>query len=109
MILYHFTEPNRILSIRLYGIIKGDVPVTITGGFNAPWFTSDPSPQNQAWSGGSYKTSVRLTVDFPDGDSNLIKWTDFITKELESLGEQDRNARKAWYNVLDEIGGKGAG
>ena len=106
MKLYHFTDPNRLPFIKEMGITRGDVPITMTGGYNAPWFTTDPNPGNQAWGMGG-KNGLRITVEIPQGDAKLLKWTDVINKELESLPERDREPRRAWYDVLDKVGGGG--
>lgn len=107
MILYHFTDPRRIPSIKKSGIIKGDVPITVWGGFNAPWFTTDSEAGNQSWEAGTGKSDARITVEIPDGDSKLVKWTDLISEELNKLEGEEKAGRQKWYNVLNEVGGGG--
>lgn len=108
MQLYHFTDPSRLESIKKYGIAKGDVPISINGGYNAPWFTSDPNPHNQGWTVGGTKNHLRLTVDFSDGDENLVKWTDIIEQELSKIhDEKEKEFRKLWYDSLNEVAGGG--
>lgn len=108
MILYHFTASYNVPYIKKSGISRGDVPITITGGYNAPWFTSDPNPASQGWDAGGPKSEIRITVNFPDGDKNLLKWTDVIKGELDALDNpSDKKSRKAWYDVLNQVGGSG--
>ena len=108
MILYHFTSYSRIESIKKYGIVKGDVPITIMGGYNAPWFTSDRNPSSQGWTAGGDKDEIRITVEIPDGDPKLKKWTDVIKEELSKIeNKSDLKSRESWYNILNEIGGGG--
>ena len=61
MILYHFTSLYSLPSIKQHGIVRGDVPITMMGGYNAPWFTSDAVPSSQGWTAGGSKGDLRLT------------------------------------------------
>ena len=108
MKLYHFTDPNRLPSIETSGINRGDVPITMAGGYNAPWFTTDPTPSNQGWAGGGYKTSLRLTVDIPDADPKLKKWTDIIEEQISNANDPEtKKSLKQWYDILNSTGGNG--
>ena len=108
MKLYHFTDPNRLPSIEQHGIFRGDVPISIAGGYNAPWLTTDPTPSNQTWSGGGYKTGLRLTINIPDDDPKLVKWTDITKAEIEKQpNEEAKKSLKQWYDILNKTGGGG--
>ena len=110
MKLYHFTALERLPSIERHGIAQGDVPISITGGYNAPWFTADPNAGNQGWAGalGSHKTGLRLTVNIPDGDPKLKKWTDITAEEIEKQPNEEGKAYlKRWYEALNNTGSGG--
>lgn len=105
--LYHFTCELHLPSIMQEGLTRGDVPTSYTGGFNAPWLTSDSSwGGNSGWAGGSErrnteidKNKFRLTVVIPDADPDLHHWPE-LAKELE--------IDKLWYTALNESSGGGA-
>lgn len=106
MTLYHFTSLRNLASIKMYGIIKGDVPITMMGGYNAPWLTSDSNPSSQGWTGGGDKDKVRLTIEIPDGDHNLWKWTDVMKEHLETLvSKPEKELAQKWFDILNETGG----
>ena len=96
MILYHYTATEYLLSILENGIMIGDVPITLTGGFNAPWLTSDRDPGghglDSAWLD---KRAVRITVKIPPNDLRLKWWPKFARKRVEP----------SWYGTLDRTGG----
>ena len=93
MILCHYTANEYLLSILEIGITIGDVPLTPTGGFNAPWLTSDCDPSGHGLS--SYKRAVRITVKIPPNDLRLKWWPKFARKRVEP----------SWYDALDRAGG----
>ena len=106
VVLYHFTALGRMAGIGRAGIIKGDVPITPGGGYNAPWLTIDPSfGDAQAWSFGSFqdKQRLRLTVEIPTGDENLKKWTDVARETdmdpvwLAALNQAGGSSHEDWY------------
>jgi hypothetical protein len=99
--LYHFTSPEYLKSIKQHGIIKGDVPTSPVDGFNAPWLTDNDSWSMQSWSRGSVldKSSVRMTVEVPVDDPNLVLWSELAEEE---------NVTEAWYNILNETAGGSA-
>ncbi len=104
MKLYHFTNKERLTILLEAGIAKGDVPVTPSTGFNAPWFTTDPKYENQAWAGlhldhAFDKQEIRITVEIPDDDPLLKKWSDLL---------EEGKVEKSWYNILNKTGGGGA-
>lgn len=78
--LYHFTCSERLETILKpeAGLLKGDVPITPHGGYNAPWLTTDPSWTQQSWADGSPldKTGVRITVRVPEDHLQLHHWSD---------------------------------
>ena len=82
MILYHFTSMLHRIFIDREGMNRGECPVNDKLILNHPNLTIDPSPHNQGWSvvgrGGNVvnKQAVRYTVEIPDGDENLLTWTD---------------------------------
>lgn len=98
MILYHFTRPDYVDSIKQNGLIRGDVPTSPAGGFNAPWLTDDPTASMQDWIVGTDKNKVRFTISIKQ-DKNLRKWSDYAT----SIGMDS-----AWYKILDKTGGGGS-
>jgi len=104
MILYHFTDLYRLDSIKKHGIYKGDVPISIMGGYNAPWLTTDPNPSNQKWGN---KTGLKLTINIPDNDPNLNKWTDITKQEIEKAKtNEDKEMLAKWYKALHDTGGE---
>jgi len=98
---YHFTSPDRVELIRQHGILMGDVPLTPTGGFNAPWLTEDPERGHQRWAAGSCeaKGAVRLTVEVPFPHPLLVRWPDLAKRE---------GVEPKWYATLDRVGGGGS-
>lgn len=98
MILYHFTREVYLPSIKKYGLVRGDVPISPSGGYNAVWLTTDKNSKKQAWAGGEAKTSIRITLDINEKDPNLYKWTDVIKNE----GVEDW-----WANALNKSGSMG--
>jgi len=111
MILYHFTRPNNVESIKEYGIIRGDVPTSPTDGFNAPWLTDDPEPKNQTWIAIADKNKVRITVNIKN-DKWLRKWSSFAaTRELdpmllEAIDKLGGGGSNHWYIYLGRIPAK---
>lgn len=96
--LYHFTRPANVESIKEYGIVRGDVPTSYTGGFNAPWLTEDPTPTIQNWVKGTDKDKVRITVNVKR-DKWLRKWSTFAV----TFG-----VTPEWLEILDRTGGGGS-
>ena len=76
--LYHFTSRWLLPRILREGISRGDVPITPTEAFCAPWLTDDPSWEHQGWKKGSFldKTEVRITVEVDA--SKLKTWEEVI-------------------------------
>ena len=104
--LYHFTAVGRLPLVMEFGITRGDVPITPSGGYNAPWLTADPSFASQGWSTGSIedKRQMRLTVEIPASHRNLLnKWTDIAEAEgmnplwLRALHESGGGGHDKWY------------
>jgi hypothetical protein len=97
---YHFTAMERLPGVGRAGIIKGDVPITPGGGYNAPWLTTDPSfGEAQRWSLGSFqdKQRIRLTVRIPESHQELLrKWT-VLAKE--------KGMDPIWYEAMNKAGG----
>lgn len=97
---YHFTAIERLPGVGRAGILKGDVPITPGGGYNAPWLTTDPSfGEAQRWSQGSFqdKQRIRLTVRIPESHQELLrKWT-VLAKE--------KGMDPHWYEALNKAGG----
>ena len=49
LIFYHFTRGVTVammMTLPDTGLTKGDVPITMSSGFNAVWLTTDPDPRN---------------------------------------------------------------
>lgn len=101
MKLYHFTSEMHFEHIKKTGLSRGDVPLSPMGGINYPWLTRDPERKKQSWSFGSVvdKQEVRITVEIPMPDENLITWSTLAEKEGVDRG---------WYAALNEAGGGGA-
>jgi hypothetical protein len=101
MRLYHFTceEGGRLAGILQYGIVKGDVPLTMFRGINAPWLTDDPNPGTQEWIASTPKNSVRLTVRIPKKDRRLQYWPTYA---------KEQRVEGWWYESLDRAGGGGS-
>jgi hypothetical protein len=95
MILYHYTAAEYLPSILESGITQGDVPITPTGGFNAPWLTSDRDPAGHGLISILDKRAVRITVKIPANDPRLKWWPKFAKGRVES----------SWYDTLDRTGG----
>jgi len=100
MRLYHFTSLFHLPMVQQFGLSRGDVPITPAGGTNAVWLTTDEQPSNQGWKSGSAvdKSKIRITVDIPDSDPNLHKWSDYAKRE-----QMDPK----WYDALNQTGGGG--
>ncbi len=102
MKLYHYTAREYLPSIKRQGITRGDVPLTPTGGFNAPWLTDDPNAAQQDWKEGSGldKTAVRIEVAIPKSErKKLLSWP-----VLADRAKMD----PTWYEALDKAGGGGS-
>jgi hypothetical protein len=97
-ILYHFTCRPWWHFIKTEGITRGEVPLSFRDVLQHPNLTSNPDPSAQRWgcNSGLNKTAVRITVEIPTGDINLISWRDLATRH-----KVDRR----WYRALDEGGG----
>lgn len=89
MILYHFTSPLHIDSIRAQGLTRGVVLASIRPlGFLpcCQWLTKNPEFQ-QSWCLKQYSTlsydrsAFRITVEIPDDDPRLFTWHE-VTKAL---------------------------
>lgn len=96
---YHFTAKDRLEMIEKVGIMYGDVPTSMSEGFNAVWLTTDPNPGTQNWAMGDYKRAVRLTVYIPNDEySNLWKWVEMANR---------LDVDKGWREILNVTGGGG--
>lgn len=97
--MYHFTSHAHLPSVLEQGILRGDVPITSGGGFNAPWLTTDPSWGNQKWANGSAwdKAGIRFTVKLPKHSPLLHHWPD-----VASANEMD----PFWFETLNKVGGE---
>ena len=98
--LYHFTSRYHLSHILEDGLVRGDVPTSPTGGFNAVWLTRDPKAGVQKWARGSFldKTEVRLKVTVPD--LAKLKYWPSLAAEL--------GVQPWWYAALDKAGGGGS-
>jgi len=102
---FHFTSTIHLPVLLKWGISRGDVCVALNAedrNFNAPWLTTNPDFDRQAWaedgqgnSGATFdKRAVRLVVEIPEGDSTLRPWGEWA-KELE--------VPDFWYKALNTI------
>jgi hypothetical protein len=124
-VFYHFTSTVHLPAVLRFGIAKGDVPLTPTGGFNSPWLTSDPDFERQTWADAMpgdrpgdwaanrplHGRSVRLEVHVPRGDPSLHHWPVLAKahdveagwyKLLATLGQQP-DYSDAWYVYTGRI------
>jgi len=104
--LYHFTSHYHLPSILRYGIAKGDVPITPSGGYNSPWLTDDPHFLAQTWVHPSPpelnmdKAEVRLTVFIPTNDTSLWSWpTLAVHEKMDKVWFEALNAPVTRYGV----------
>jgi hypothetical protein len=81
--LYHFTSRHHLHGIGLFGLTVGDVPTDIRRyeGQCGVWLTSDGTPRGHGLEGSPVdKLRYRLTVDIPEDDAALVKWTEWAAK-----------------------------
>jgi hypothetical protein len=101
-VLYHFTSRPYWHFIKTEGITRGEVPITPEKILNWPNLTSNPDPFVQAWAGSKAagcamnKRAVRITVELPAQDENLMSWRELATR---------CGIERWWYRKLDEAGG----
>ncbi len=97
MKLFHFTSSTYLPAIALDGLQFGDVPTTPNEGFNAVWLTTGYQSRHQKWTANSRlnKSEIRLTVELPDHDPLLVKWSDFAKAGVD----------RDFYRCLDISGG----
>jgi hypothetical protein len=78
MTLYHFTAAEKLPAISSYGLTVGDVPTSRFEGKIGIWLTASGHPEHTGLEGGALdKKRYRLSVDLPDSDARLVKWTDW--------------------------------
>jgi hypothetical protein len=98
--LYHLTCRACWHFIKDEGITMGEVPLSPTEILQHPNLTSNPEPAAQKWARvgetATKKTAVRIAVEIPPGDGNLISWRDFAARH---------GVDRRWYRCLDEVGG----
>jgi hypothetical protein len=99
--LYHFTSELYLPAIIADGLRWGDVPTGAKTGFNAVWLTAVGESTVQQWVARTDKNRIRLTLEFPDPDPLLIKWSDFKnsveTATYEVLHRTGAGLSDAWY------------
>ena len=99
--LYHFTSELYLAAIIADGLRWGDVPTGAKTGFNAVWLTAVGEPTVQQWIGRTDKNKIRMTIEFPDPDPLLIKWSEFKnnveTSTYERLHRTGAGLSDAWY------------
>jgi hypothetical protein len=102
--LHHFTATELLPAIIADGLRYGDVPTSPSEGFNAVWLTTSHKAHQQKWKeGGSLnKTAIRLTVEIPDGDPLLLKWSTFAANVvdktyLQALHSTGGHRSDDWY------------
>ena len=96
--MYHFTSREQLLLIHKdQKILKGDVPLTPQGGYNAPWLTVDGEWGNQGWAKSVLdKRAVRLTVQVPPDHPLLHHWHDIC---------REHKVDDFWRQALAKIDG----
>jgi len=107
---YHFTSETNLPGIMHSGISRGDVPTSPGGGFQAPWLTGNPNPQQQQWVGATPKTEIRLTVDIPDDEEDkLWPWLEVAVAMdipdwwLDALNKAGGGGQADWFVFLGVI------
>lgn len=103
---FHFTSLFHLPKIMAEGFInRGDVPTSRTGGFKAPWLTTDPDPRHHRWGTGCNvdKTAVCLDILIPETACHAaISW-------LSLRGcKAGQNVDPAWWDILNHTGGGSA-
>lgn len=81
--LYHFTSWHHLHGIGRFGLTVGDVPTDIHRwkGCCGVWLTSNGSARGHGLEGSSVdKSRYRLTVDVPEDDPALVKWTEWTSE-----------------------------
>ena len=73
MRLYHFTTEGHVSRILERGISVGSLKVTSVCYLEYPWFTIDPSFDNQKWDTEGL-SEVRISVKIPGIDDLLAHW-----------------------------------
>ncbi len=112
--LFHFTALFHLPPILRAGITVGEVPLTWEDmtrppKLNAPNLTGSGNPAVQAWSRGCAcnKTGVRITVDVPQPDPNLVRYLDLCKQHgtpPRMLRALDRYGQaKFWWIYLGVI------
>jgi hypothetical protein len=98
--LYHFTSRWALPRILREGLLRGDVPVSPSRGFMAPWLTSDPLWSAQDWQSGSFlgKAEVRITVSVDT--ARLQSWGQIVEKF---------DVSEVWSDAMVAAGGKRPG
>ena len=82
MRLYHFTCLFHLPSILADGLNRGDEVISPTESLNAPSFTTNPNRNAVHWNDGgpADKRRVRILVDVPDDDENLVPWRELMKR-----------------------------
>lgn len=133
--LYHFTALEYLQKILEEGLTRGDVPTSRTGVENAVWLTTDPEPSRQGWADDPHilsdeeraaygrvfgevpkpgarfpdKRAIRLEVDVPDGDPNLVGWLHFARVRriknslLKSLNRTGGGGEGDWFLYIGDL------
>lgn len=107
---YHFTSEHHLSLIEASGVLsKGDVPLTLTGGVNAVWLTSNNDWTVLGWTEQSAhdKTAVRIAVDLPLDE--VTYWPTYaanhqVDKQLYwTLDDAGSNQSANWYLHFNPI------
>jgi hypothetical protein len=97
---YHFTRLLTIGTIYESGLRKGDIPLTLSTGFNAVWLTTDPDPTRFFYvdeANSQMKRAVRIKLQVSANDPNLKSWRDVAAMYKVS---------PSWYDSLHFSGGQ---
>lgn len=104
MKLYHYTSTLHVPFIRNTGDLRyGDIPLRESPNYgesgHAVWLTTKDYATNGEhgiYSPIGDKTEVRFTIDIPEDDPRLFRWSEYAKLN---------HVKKSWYATLDEIGG----
>ncbi len=111
MILYHYTDPDAVKSIRGLGIIRGDIPSGALTSFGAVALTVDDNHSHQkGWAGDSDKWRSRIAVDIPESELRLLKdwpqvvrWLEIDQAFIELLDEKSMYTSASWFVFFGKI------
>lgn len=112
MKLFHFTSAHHINGIGRFGLTVGDVPTDLDRGTGrcGVWFTTAESPHGHGLQGSSVdKKRYRLSVEIPEGDAKLFRWSDWSATHatadtVQRLAVGDGAGADTWFVYFGVVG-----